>query len=291
MKNTLRTPYFLTLLASLGLVLAPVGCGGKGDDESSDDETTGDGDGDQTGDGDGDDMTGDGDGDETGDGDGDATGDGDGDETGDGDGDCVGEGENGTNCTSNCECASGNCYVVPLVGGQCGECDNVEGDMDCAEITGGGCTPPNPFGSDGSTCNMGELGGGCQTSEVCEDGLVCSTVLDLLSGVIQINTCSNCETDADCGGDDICAPVVNVEEFSGINDCVAPGSMLQDSYCNLGDNGDAACEGVCSIVDIMGIAQIGACGECMTDDDCDGGTCVAGDFDLGGGTLSGSTCQ
>ena len=83
MKNTLRSPYFLTLLASLGLTLAPIGCGGKdpGTDSADDDtETAGDGDGD-TGDGDGDGDTGDGDGD-TGDGDGD-TGDGDGDgETG-----------------------------------------------------------------------------------------------------------------------------------------------------------------------------------------------------------------
>jgi len=290
-KNTLRTPYFFTALASLGLVLAPIGCGGKSDESAEEEETSGDGDGDPTGDGDGDDPTGDGDGDPTGDGDGDPTGDGDGDPTGDGDGDCVGTGEAGATCTSNCECASGNCYLVPFVGGQCGECDNVEGDMDCAEITGGGCTPPNPFEGNGSTCNNGELGGGCQSSEVCEEGLVCSTVLDLLSGVITISTCSNCETDNDCEAPNICAPVVDVAEFSGINDCVAPDSLPQDSYCNLGDNGDAACEGICSVVDVEGITEIGACGECVDDNDCNGGTCVPGSFDLGGGTLSGSSCS
>src|SRR5690606_39631497 len=122
----------------------------------------GEGDGAGSGGGDGEgDPAGDGDGDPAGDGDGDPTGDGDGDPTGDGDGDCVGTGENGAICQSNCECASGNCYNVPFLGGQCGECDNVEGDLDCVDITGGGCSSPNPYENNGSTCNMGEIGGGC----------------------------------------------------------------------------------------------------------------------------------
>jgi hypothetical protein len=289
-KNTLRTPNFLTLIASLGLVLAPIGCAKDNGDESAD-ETTGDGDGDGDpttgdGDGDGDPTTGDGDGDPT-------TGDGDGDPTtGDGDGDpdpvCEpGAGAvNGTSCTSDAECSSCSCYVVPFVGGQCGECS---GDEDCADTTGGGCTPPNPFESSGSVCNMGELGGGCETTEVCEDGLTCGTVLSIL-GTIEINTCSNCETDADCAEGLICSPDVDVQEFSGILDCIEPGSMLQDEFCDLEGNGDEACADFCSSVDIMGIAQIGACGECRDDDDCDGGTCMFGGFDLDTGTLTGSTC-
>jgi hypothetical protein len=287
-KNNLRTPYFLTLIASLGLVLAPVGCGKDGGDDSADDETTGDGDGDPTtGDGDGDPTTGDGDGDPT-------TGDGDGDPTtgdGDGDGDPVCElgagAPDGASCTSDGECASCECYVVPFVGGQCGECNS---DADCADTTGGGCTPPNPFESNGSTCNEGELGGGCQTSAVCQDDLTCGTVLSLL-GVIEIKTCGNCETTADCSGDLICAPVVDVAAFSGIMDCIEPGTIEQDQFCDLTGNGDQACEDFCSSVDIMGLTQIGACGECKTDADCNGGSCVAGGFDLGGGTLSGSTCS
>jgi hypothetical protein len=288
-KNTLRTPYFLTLLASLGLVLAPIGCGGKSDESADDDdETTGDGDGDQTGDGDGDGDTGDGDGD-TGDGDGDTTGDGD----GDGDPGCVagnGGGGNGAVCTSNAECDSCNCYLVPFLGGQCGECDNVDGDKDCAEITGGGCTPPNPFENNGSTCNMGEAGGGCQSSDVCAEGLSCGNVLSLL-GVVEINTCGECASDADCDGGDICAPIVVVEEFNGQNTCIVPGTLPQHSFCNIGAAGDAACMDICSTVDIMGLAQVGACGECKNNDDCNGGTCTFGAFDIGNGTLTGSVCS
>ena len=86
MKNTIRTPHFLTLIASLGLLLAPVAGCEKDPGTDAEDETTGDGDGDG-------DMTGDGDGDPTGDGDGDGDptgdGDGDGDPTGDGDGEPV----------------------------------------------------------------------------------------------------------------------------------------------------------------------------------------------------------
>jgi hypothetical protein len=199
---------------------------------------------------------------------------------------------NGSSCTSDGECMSGNCYVVPFLGGQCGECNE---DADCADTTGGGCTPPNPFETSGSTCNMGEVGGGCESSDVCQDGLSCGNVLDLL-GLIQINTCGECADDSNCMGGDICAPIVVVSDFSGVNSCIMPGSLEQDAFCKLaaeGGNGDAACmSGICSTIDIMGLASIGACGECNEDADCGGnGTCVAGTFDLDTAALSGSTCQ
>ena len=92
----------------------------------------------------------------------------------------------GASCTSAGECLSGNCYLVPFLGGYCGECNE---DADCPD---GGCTPPNPFDNGGSTCNMGEAGGGCESDEVCMDGLSCGTVLDLL-GLITISTCGECE--------------------------------------------------------------------------------------------------
>lgn len=191
---------------------------------------------------------------------------------------------NGEECSSDAECMSGNCYVVPLLGGQCGECNE---DADCAL---GGCTPPNPFETNGSTCNMGEPGGGCESDEVCMDGLTCSTVLDI-AGLIQINTCSNCQSDADCGNQ-ICAPVVDVQGFSGLNDCIDANTIPQDGYCDLEGNGDAACaSGICSTIDIMGITEIGACGECNSDADCNGGACVEGVFDLNTAELAGSTCQ
>jgi hypothetical protein len=195
-----------------------------------------------------------------------------------------GELPNGSTCTIDWECSSNNCYVVPFLGGQCGECNE---DADCPD---GGCTPPNPFEAFGSFCNLGELGGGCESTDVCMPGLVCGNVLDLL-GLIQINTCGNCESDLDCPGQ-LCAPLADIGEFNGFNDCIDSGSLPQDSYCLLEGNGDQACaSGVCSTIDIMGLAEIGACGECNSDADCLGGTCVFGEFVLDTGTLTGSTCQ
>ena len=267
-------------------------------DGDGDPATSGDGDGEPAGDGDGDPTTGDGDGDPMGDGDGDMTGDGDGDMTGDGDGDMMGDGDgdpdeppnpgglpNGASCTNDVECAWLNCYIVPFLGGQCGECNE---DADCPD---GGCTPPNPFGNTGSTCNMGEPGGGCESNQVCQPGLTCENVLDIL-GLIQINTCGHCSGDQDCDMGQICSPLVDVQAFSGLNDCIDPGTLMQDDFCDLFGNGNQACaSGICSSVDIMGLAEVGACGECITDLDCAGNQiCAAGNFNINLGELTGSTC-
>lgn len=278
--------YSLALFACLGLALSSTACGddGGGDDEAGETTSAGDS-GTDTGDESGDTGTTT----DTGTTDDTTTGDTTTDtgtdtttETDTGPGDLP----NGAACTSDGECMSLNCYVVPFLGGQCGECNE---DADCAE---GGCTPPNPFENNGSTCNMGEVGGGCETDDVCMDGLTCGNVLDLL-GLIQINTCGTCSTDEDCDGGTICAPIVVVEEFSGVNECIEPMSLEQDSFCNLEGNGDQACSsGICSTIDIMGLAEVGSCGECNTDDDCMGGAvCVPGEFDLENGALSGSTCN
>jgi hypothetical protein len=258
---------------------------GVGEESGNDGESTGDGDGDgeSTGDGDGD---------------GESTGDGDGDGDGDGEPDCMGTGEIGAICTANDECASCKCYVVPFLGGQCGECIS---DADCVAVTDGGCSPPNPFTNDGPTCNWGEAGGGCESDDVCMDGLTCESVFSLL-GVVEINTCGECASDADCvapeivddmvvDGNDICVPIVDMMTFNGQNTCVDPYSLPKDSYCNLDGNGHEACQtGICSAVDIMGLALIGACGECNSDADCWVGTCEMGTFDSGVGELTGSIC-
>jgi hypothetical protein len=191
----------------------------------------------------------------------------------------------GSTCTADSECSSGNCYVIPFLGGTCGQCNE---DADC---DGGGCSPPNPFEATPPYCNMGELGAGCESDEVCAPGLSCSTALDLL-GLIQLNSCGECESDPDCGGLS-CAPIVDIGAWSGQNVCVEPNSLPQDTYCNLEGNGDEVCaSGICSVVDVMGLAQIGSCGECNVDADCgDGGICQAGEFILDTAVLLGSTCQ
>lgn len=190
----------------------------------------------------------------------------------------------GSTCTSDDECSSGRCYVIPFLGGVCGQCNE---DADCVD---GGCTPPNPFDSIGSFCNQGEAGGGCESDEVCADGLSCSNVFNLLD-LIVMKSCGSCQSDVECG-DQVCAPLVDIAQFRGQKACIDPNSLPQDSYCDLMNNGGEACaSSICSVVDIMGLAEIGACGECNVDADCNGGVCVLGEFQLADAVLLGSSCQ
>lgn len=191
----------------------------------------------------------------------------------------------GSSCTEDSECASLECYVIPFLGGMCGECNE---DSDCLE---GGCTSPNPFGFEPPKCNFGELAAGCQSDDACMPGLECSTVFQLL-GVIELNTCGQCLSDGDCFDGQICAPLFDFPAYSGARTCVPPNSLAQDAYCDLEGNGDLACaSSICSAADVMGLAQVGTCGECKTDDDCGTGTCIPAMFDLGTAELTGSLCD
>jgi hypothetical protein len=203
--------------------------------------------------------------------------------------DLIPDGEpNGAACQGDADCNSGNCYVLPFLGGFCGECNE---DADCF---GGGCTAPNPFDSSPSVCNMGQLGGGCESDDVCSGDLSCSNTLDLL-GLIQLNTCGSCIDDSECANQNqICAAIVDLSEFAGYRDCIDPNSLPLHSYCELDPEGfgaGACVSGICSVVDVMGLAEIGACGECIDDSHCNGGVCVAGELVLDTAELFGSTCQ
>jgi hypothetical protein len=211
-------------------------------------------------------------------------GDGDGDDSGDGDGDNGGL-PNGFTCTVDDECASLQCQVIPFLGGQCGECNE---DSDCMN---GGCTDHNPFVAEGSHCNFGELGGGCEDDGACSLGLECSTVMSLF-GILEVTTCGECLSDDSCPDGLICAPLFSFQAYGGARTCVLPNSLPHDAYCDIENNGDLACaSGICSPADIMGLAQVGTCGECHTDDDCGDGTCVPATFTLDTGALTGSWCD
>jgi hypothetical protein len=189
----------------------------------------------------------------------------------------------GSACTADYECMSGNCYVMPFLGGFCGQCNE---DADCF---GGGCTPPNPFEATPPYCNMGELGAGCESDSVCSGNLACGNVFDLL-GVISLNTCGSCLDDAECG-DQICAPIFELSAWAGQLECIDPQSLPKNAYCNFEFNGDQVCaSGICSVVDVMGLAEVGVCGECNVDADCGMGWCQPGELVLESGQLFGSTC-
>lgn len=182
---------------------------------------------------------------------------------------------NDTPCTdaSGCGCASGKCFLVPILGGWCGEC---LGDMDCSP---GGCTVPNPVDGVGSTCNMGEPGAGCESNEVCTDpdNKSCGTLLEV-PGIIKVSTCGECATNEECTLDPNlknCAPSYDVKNFTGQYKCVADGSTPTGEGCNLADDGkgepvgNAACEtGFCGEANVMGLLKVGVCGECNSNADC-----------------------
>lgn len=184
--------------------------------------------------------------------------------------------ENGASCADPCECVSESCYFVSLIGGSCGECTS---DADCPD---GGCSIPNPLADppQGATCNMGEAGAGCETNDVCQEGLVCGTLLDV-PGVLTLATCGECLTDADCT-DQLCSPTLDVANFSGQRLCVDPGTVENGQACDHLASGNEACaSGICATVDIMGVVTVGVCGDCTVDADCDmgaGEVCMAADI-------------
>jgi hypothetical protein len=175
---------------------------------------------------------------------------------------CIGQ-PDGSSCNQPCECNSDSCFVVGILGGLCGECDE---DADCPN---GGCSPPEPVLQPplGAVCNDGSLGGGCQTDAACQEPLVCAVVLDV-PGVITTSTCGECELDDDCGTD-LCSPEYAFPSLGGSWQCVAPGSEPIGSGCAFDGSGDQSCaSGMCAEADVMGLFSVGVCSECEVDDDC-----------------------
>lgn len=172
----------------------------------------------------------------------------------------------GSQCTDDFECQSGQCYSLGPLGGVCGECTS---DADCDS---GGCSPPNPVANppEGSRCNAGLLGAGCESSSACDSELVCADVL-IIPGFIDIRSCSECEVDSDCPGAELCAPIYQIADLSGFKVCVSPGSLPLGAGCDFEGSGDASCQsGHCAIADGMGLFELGVCSQCESEADCPG---------------------
>lgn len=207
------------------------------------------------------------------------------------------------NDASGCGCESAMCFVVPALGGFCGECLT---DADCKDVTGGGCTVPNPIAGIGSTCNMGEAGAGCETNDICTDPAAgfCGLLLSV-PGIINVSTCGACAVNDDCAAVNQktpnCSPTYDVMNFSGQYVCVEDASVPNDGGCNLAKDamnlpvGNAACEsGFCGEASVMGLVKLGICGECNSNADCVAigkQTCTDPVVDLQGATLQGSVCM
>lgn len=212
---------------------------------------------------------------------------------------------NNETCTdaSGCGCASGKCFIVPALGGFCGEC---LADADCADTTMGGCTVPNPIAGVGATCNMGGAGEGCESDSICTDPAAPSCGLLLtVPGIIDVSTCGACATNDDCIAANEktpnCSPTYDVMNFSGQYICVEDASVPNNGGCNLAPDandepvGNAACaSGFCGEANVMGLVKLGICGECNSNADCVAmgkATCTDPVVDLQGATLQGSICM
>ncbi len=196
---------------------------------------------------------------------------------------------------SGCGCSSGNCFVVPILGGWCGECLT---DADC---DGGGCTVPNPIAGTGAVCNKGEAGDGCNTSDVCVDpaNASCGVLLEV-PGIISVATCGECSVNAECLDPELpnCTPTYDVENFTGKYVCAADATVPNNEGCNLTQEGgepvgNAACQsGFCGEANVMGLLKVGICGECNSNEDCpQGQTCSDPQVDLDSAALIGSVCN
>lgn len=193
---------------------------------------------------------------------------------------------NGSECGGDTQCESGVCNE-PFPG--FGICSDCRSDGDCQQSGDGvNCTIND---SGWYACSAGNLGEECESDAGCGDGLSCEEIINF-GGVFALTACSNCADSSECGANEICAPVVQLDGFSlsGYRDCVAPGSIANDLLCDDNAEGDLACAGLCAPVDTGFAGAIGVCGDCETDADClVGQNCIAGSVGQGG--LSGNSCQ
>jgi len=189
-------------------------------------------------------------------------------------------------CETHADCASGKCFYIPLLGGLCSECLV---DDDCE---GGGCSLPVVLATPpiGARCTTGALGEGCMSDEICQEPFQCEQIIDVPT-VIEASTCSECGSDADCG-DELCSPRYHIREITGEWVCVPPGSVPNGEGCNLEGTGDLACaSGFCAPASIMGLTQVGICGDCRTDEDCpEPQVCAPTGWMIGTWTVTPSAC-
>ena len=193
---------------------------------------------------------------------------------------------NGSQCGGDAECESGICNQ-PFPG--FGICSDCRSDSECQSSGDGvNCTLND---SGWYACSAGNLGEQCESDAGCGDPLTCEEIVNF-GGFFGLTACSNCADTSECDADNVCAPVVMLDGFDlgGSRDCVAPGSIPNDSICDDNAEGDVACAGLCAPVDTGFAGAIGVCGDCETDGDCAmGQTCAPGS--LGQGGVVGNSCQ
>jgi hypothetical protein len=183
-----------------------------------------------------------------------------------------------------CDCESDNCFVVGPLGGVCSECDE---SADCEATTGFGCNFGNPLTGTPAVCSKtGEVGESCETADDCAKNLFCPTLIEV-PGILTAATCSECEGDMGCMGDDICTPSYDIANIGGNYFCAPPASVPNDEGCNLTGDGTECESGNCAPAALMGIPVVAVCSPCNEDNDCGAGeTCQLPEVVLDGTALA-----
>ena len=173
--------------------------------------------------------------------------------------------------------------MVGPLGGVCSECDE---DADCADTTGFGCNFGNPLTGTPAVCSTsGDIGESCETAEACAEDLFCPTLIEV-PGILSASTCSECETDADCAGQE-CVPTYDIANIGGYYHCVDAGTVPNDEGCDLLGDGSECISGQCAPAAIMMINVVGVCSPCNEDSDCMGmETCQLPEVTIEGTSLA-----
>ncbi|MCA9717820.1 MAG: hypothetical protein H6713_04950 [Myxococcales bacterium] len=194
---------------------------------------------------------------------------------------------NGSMCSADSDCESMKCYEIPMLGGLCSECK-----------TSSDCPPETPSCSlDALTmqakCVEAAPGVQCTSDAVCEGaGLVCTSVIPGIELLFpEFQTCGECtKNGGECMDGQVCNGQLDLMNFGGYTQCIDPGTVPNDSLCF---SNEACTSGICNktMIDGVPLLTIDICGECASDQDCQGNsTCMPGSIDIMGGGLSGSTC-
>lgn len=184
---------------------------------------------------------------------------------------------NGSECTDDAMCISGNCYTIPLPindlpSGICGVCDE---DKDCVDAgLGISCTISAMDYQ--AVCTDGSAGSFCESQAACKDGLWCQILVEGAEGLLPMS-CGTCRTDADCDGGRRCTPSLDLVTYTGHKYCALPQSLKNDELCPLVDGDPLCLSGHCEIADLGGLLDVAVCGQCSADSDCPmGQTCKPG---------------
>lgn len=191
----------------------------------------------------------------------------------------------GSECAVASDCASGHCATQGALRSICSECTT---DADCEW----GCGPPNPFSRPVAPgqCGDGTLGAACEANESCGDELTCLVFLDV-PGIGAFAGCGECGPGLSCPEGQVCNVNLDLPDAAGHHECVSPGSVPNGGSCTLGA-GVEACDMFCESVQIEGLVAVGICGECLSNDDCQGAEiCISGSVQFPGGSLVPSTCS